>query len=212
MHDHHGDFDERAATWDDDPAKVERGTWVADAVADAIELGDDTRLLEYGAGTGLASQALVGRVGAITLTDPSAGMRTVMERKVEEGVFPAGTRVWDLDLARDDVPDERFDLVLAVMSLHHVGTPGLATVLQGLADLLEPTGRLCVVDLEEDVEGAFHEEHDDFDGFHGFRHADLAGRLESAGFADVEFTPCGTIDRDGKEFDLFLAVARPAAP
>lgn len=207
----HAHFDDRAATWDDDPTKVERGRHAADAVADVVDLDVGTRLLEYGAGTGLASQALVGRVGAITLTDPSEGMRAVMQRKVRDGVFPAGTRVWDLDLVRDEVPDERFDLVLAVMSLHHVGTPELATVLHGLARLLEPTGRLCVVDLEEDVEGTFHQEHDDFDGFHGFRHADLEGRLESAGFTDVAFSPCGSVDKDGEDFDLFLAVATPAA-
>lgn len=205
MHTDH--FDDRAATWDDDPAKVERGKRAADAVADAVDLDSSTRLLEYGAGTGLASQALVGRVGAITLADPSAGMREVMQGKVDDGTFPAGTRVWDLDLVTDDVPDDRFDVALAVLSLHHVGTPDLATVLEGLATLLEPGGRLCVVDLEEDAEGTFHQEHDDFDGFHGFRYADLTGRLEAAGFTDVDISEFGTIEKHGEEFALLFAVA-----
>lgn len=205
MHTDH--FDDRAATWDDDPEKVDRAARAADAVADAVDLDTTTRLLEYGAGTGLAAQALVGRVGQITLADPSEGMRAVMHRKVEEGTFPAGTRVWDLDLVTDEVPDDRFDVAVALLSLHHVGTPDLATVLDGLATLLQPGGRLCVIDLEEDADGAFHEHLDDFHGFHGFRHADLEGRLESAGFTDVSFSPCGTIDKDGREYALFLAVA-----
>jgi ubiquinone/menaquinone biosynthesis C-methylase UbiE len=204
---HTDHFDDRAATWDDDPAKLERAKRAADAVADVVGLDSSTRLLEYGAGTGLAAQALVGRVGAITLADPSEGMREVMQRKVEDGTFPAGTRVWDLDLVTDDVPDDRFDVAIALMSLHHVGTPDLATVLDGLATLLTPGGRLCVIDLEEDADGAFHQHLDDFEGFHGFRHADLTGRLESAGFTDVDISPCGTMEKDGEEFALFLAVA-----
>lgn len=207
----HASFDDRAATWDDDPAKVQRGRAVADAVAAAVALDPATRVFEYGAGTGLAAQALVGRVGPITLADPSQGMRTVMQAKVDDGTFPAGTRIWDLDLVTNEPPDERFDLGLAVLSLHHIETHDLDVALARLAGLLEPTGRLCVVDLEEDVEGAFHQEQDDFDGFHGFRHADLEGRLEGAGFTDVAFSPCGTVERHGEDFALFLAVATPPA-
>ena len=207
---HESSFDERAATWDDDPAKVERGRTVADTVAEAVDLGPDTRLLEYGAGTGLASQALVGRVGPITLADSSQGMREVMEQKVRDDVFPASTRVWDLDLTTQDAPDEQFDLVLTVLALHHIETEALDVVLERLAALLAPGGRLCVADLEEDVEGEFHKEHDDFTGFHGFRHRDLEGRLEAAGFADVSYRPCGHVLKHDREFAMFLAVARPA--
>ena len=202
-------FDDRAATWDDDPAKVERGRAVADAVADAVDLSPDTRLLEYGAGTGLASQALVGRVGPITLADSSEGMRAVMQQKQDADVFPTSTRIWDLDLTRHDTPAERFDLILTVLALHHVETADLDRVVAAFAGMLESTGRLCVVDLEEDTEGLFHRDHEDFDGFHGFRHADLTGRLEAAGFTDVTFQPCGEIDKHGESFPMFLAVASP---
>ena len=202
-------FDDRAATWDDDPAKVERGRTVAEAVADAVDLTSETRVLEYGAGTGLASQALAHRVGAITLADASTGMREVMERKVADGVFPDGTRVWDLDLVTQDAPDERFDLILTVLALHHIETEDLESVLERMAGLLAPGGHLAVADLEEDVEGEFHKEHDDFEGFHGFRHADLEGRLEAAGFTDVAFRPCGTVRKHDEDFPMFLAVARP---
>lgn len=205
MHTDH--FDDRAATWDDDPAKVERGQRAADAVAEAVELDDTTRLLEYGAGTGLAAQALVGRVGQITLADPSEGMRAVMQAKVEDGTFPSSTRVWDLDLATDEAPDDRFDLAIALMSLHHVEAHRIDTVLEGLATLLTPCGHLAVVDLEEDAAGDFHQHLDDFEGSHGFRRDDLTDRLTAAGFTDVTFSPCGTLDKDGQTFGLFLAVA-----
>ena len=66
-------FDERAATWDDDPAKVERANVVAAAIREAIALDGSERLLEYGAGTGLVTQALRDAVGPVTLADTSGG-------------------------------------------------------------------------------------------------------------------------------------------
>ena len=46
------DFDARAATWDDDPTKVERAQAVADAIVRSVPLASTMRAMEYGAGTG----------------------------------------------------------------------------------------------------------------------------------------------------------------
>jgi predicted TPR repeat methyltransferase len=64
-------FDERAATWDDDPAHVERARVVGLALRRALPLGRSVRMLEYGAGTGLVSEALRDAVGPITMADTS---------------------------------------------------------------------------------------------------------------------------------------------
>src|SRR5262249_1319459 len=90
-------FDERAATWDDDPVKVERSQRAADGIRKAVPLVGTARLLEYGAGTGLVSQALRAYVGPVTLADTSSGMRAVMERKIADGSL-TDARVWDVDL------------------------------------------------------------------------------------------------------------------
>jgi len=201
MTESHDPFDEKAATWDDDPAKVERARVVADALRDAVPLGPTTRLLEYGAGTGLVTQALRDAVGPVTLADTSAGMRAVMQRKVETGAL-AGARIWDLDLGTDPVPDERFDLVVTVMVLHHV--PRLEPVLAAFAELLDGGGHLCVVDLDAE-DGTFHDE--GMDVHHGFDRDELAGQLADAGFVDVTFRDCHEVERDGVTYPLFLAVA-----
>lgn len=194
-------FDEKAATWDDDPAKVERARVVADAICAAVPLDGSTRLLEYGAGTGLVSQMLRDAVGPVTLADTSEGMRQQMERKVAAGVIPDATVV-DLDLSSGEVPDERYDLVVTVMVLHHI-VP-LEPVLDAFARILDPGGRLCIVDLEEE-DGSFHGE--GFHGHHGFEPADLTVRLEAAGFTDVAIDRVHRITTDGKEYPVFLAVA-----
>ena len=198
----HGNFDDRAATWDDDPAKVERARQVAAAIRASVPLHGGVRLLEYGAGTGLVTQALGDDVGPVTLADTSAGMRAVMERKVAAGELP-GARVWDLDLSTAAVPDERFDLIVTVMTLHHI--PDLRPVVTAFAALLDPGGHVCVADLEEE-DGSFHGE--GFEGHPGLQPDLLETLLTDAGLVDVRFRPCGEVDRHGRTYPLFLATAR----
>ena len=195
---------ERAATWDDDPGTLECARAAADAIRAAVAPERSTRLLEYGAGTGLTSQGLAGDVGPITLAEPSAGMRAVLADKLAAGTLPPGSWIWDLDLTVDDAPHEQFDLIVTVMTMHHIRD--LATVLSAFARLLADGGDLCVVDLEEE-DGTFHADNLDFDGHHGFARTALTRELEAAGFTDVRFEPCFDIVEEHRSYPLFLATA-----
>lgn len=198
-------FDDSAATWDDDPDKVARAREVAHRVLEVVQTGPATRVLEYGAGTGLVTQALADRVGPVTLADSSAGMRSVLEAKVAAGALPQDARIWDLDLESQPVPDDRFDLVVSSMVMHHVGD--LSRVLSGFAGLLEAGGSVCVADLDSE-DGSFHTY--DFGGHHGFDRGEIASALEAAGFADVAVTDGTQIERDGRTYPVFLASGRKA--
>jgi ubiquinone/menaquinone biosynthesis C-methylase UbiE len=198
-------FDERAATWDEDPSRVERAQAAAAAIRAAVPLGGAMRVLEYGAGTGLVSQLLAGEVGHLTLADTSGGMRAVMAGKIADGALPSETRIWALDLATDPVPDDRFDLLVTVMTLHHIRD--LQPVLEGFATMLSPGGHLCVVDLEAE-DGSFHDNDPDFEGHDGLGRGDLTRRLEAAGFDDVRFARCHEITKNGGVYPLFLATCR----
>lgn len=195
-------FDARAATWDDDPAKLERARTVADAVRERIELHGSKRLLDYGAGTGLVSELLQHDVGAITLADPSTGMRDVMLAKIAAGTI-ADARVWDLDLEDAPLLDETFDLIVTVMTLHHVGDVDL--VLSRFAELLADGGHLCIVDLDKE-DGSFHGP--DAEVHHGFDPSALAISLDKAGFIDVEFCNLQQVERPSGTFPIFLAISR----
>lgn len=194
-------FDERAATWDD-PIKVERAGRVARTIGEAVALSPSTRLLEYGAGTGLVTQALQDRIGPVTLADTSTGMRAVMDEKVGTGALPRDARIWAVDLATDPPPDERFDLIVTVLTLHHI--PDLDPVLHAFAALLDDGGRLCIADLESE-DGSFHGE--GFHGHHGFVRTELAAQIEAAGFGPVEFRECGSVERPDGTYPMFLATA-----
>lgn len=192
-------FDERAATWDDDPATAERARSVAETILDALPLDGTQRLLEYGAGTGLVTQAMRSHVGPVTLVDNSTGMRDVMREKIAAGAIE-NARVWDLDLETTSAPAERFDLIVTVLTLHHVHE--VATVLSGFAELLDEGGRLCVVDLDAE-DGSFHGP--DADVHKGFGRAELTRALTDAGFTDIEFRDCHTVVREQGSYPMFLA-------
>lgn len=199
-------FDTHAATWDDNPDTARRAAEVAAAIAQAVPLAGTDRVLEYGAGTGLVTQALADRVGDVTLADNSSGMRQVLGDKIAARVLPQGARVWSLDLESDPVPvGEAFEVVISSMVLHHVRD--LPAVLGGLARLLVPGGHLAVADLDRE-DGSFHAHHDSFEGHHGFDRAELTSALEAAEFAEVSVTDCATIEKEGTAYPVFLAVAR----
>ena len=196
------DFDERAATWDDEPERRERAHVVARRMLATGQLTGSSRVLDYGAGTGLLSEGLVGHVGALLLTDPSAGMREVAQQKVAAGVLP-DAQVLDLDLTRDPVPDLEVDAIVTMMALHHI--PDLTPVLAGFAALLPAGETLAIVDLEEE-DGSFHDE--DFDGHHGFGRDHLAELLVAAGFGSPRFEHAFRVPKEDRTYDLFLAVTQ----
>ena len=207
-HQHRGDgthFDDKAATWDDDPDKQRQSGEVAAAIAARVPLRPRVRLLEYGAGTALVTTALLPHLpeAEVTLVDSSSGMRRVLADKAADGRLPSPTRVWGLDLEAQPVPLERFDLVVTSNVLHHVGE--LDRVLSGFAQLLDSGGHVAVADLDRE-DGSFHDH--DFGGHHGFDRSEVAARLESAGFADVTVGDAGRVVKGGRGYPVFLAVGR----
>jgi SAM-dependent methyltransferase len=202
------DFDARAATWDDDPAKVVRARQVAEAIRAAVPTTPQTTVLEYGCGTGLLGLELAPHVARITLADSSEGMLEVVRRKLAGGAAPNATAL-RLDLERDPLSTDRYDLVCSLLTLHHVH--GLEQVLRQLRAALTPGGTLCVADLDAE-DGSFHGHGADV--HHGFDRAALSARLFSAGFAALAFSTVNEIERKTgdvtRRYGVFLAVARAA--
>lgn len=198
-------FDARAATWDDDPSKVERAQAVADAIVREVPLAPSMRALEYGAGTGLLSFLLRKHLGEITLADVSEGMLAVARAKIA-AAGDANMKAVRLDLLTDPTPARRFDIVYSLMTLHHIGDTG--RILRRFHDVLARSGVLCVADLDRE-DGSFHGA--GFDGHNGFDRDALAAKACLAGFADVRFTTAYEMHKQAagapRTFPIFLMVA-----
>ncbi len=199
------DFDARAATWDDDPTKLERARAVADAIAAQVPLAPAMRALEYGCGTGVLSFLLRPRLGDVTLADLSQGMLDVAAAKIAAAHDPA-MRAVKLDLLADPLPDARFDLVYSLMTLHHI--PDTAAILERFRAVLARPGYLCIADLDTE-DGSFHGA--GVDVHHGFDRDALAALARHAGFATVAFSTAHVMTKGegsaAKRYPIFLMVA-----
>ena len=74
---------------------------------------------------------------------------------------------------------------------------------QQLQTILEAAQQMGVELDRED--GSFHGE--GFDGHHGFARDDLGTRLRGAGFTDVAFQDCHFVEKNGRDYPMFLVTA-----
>lgn len=198
------EFDEKAPTWDADPAKVDRALRVASAIRAQVGSLTDKAILEYGCGTGLLGFALQPEVAHLTLADSSKGMLQVLGEKI----VARGARNVDsleLDLSVGPLPNLRFDLVCTLMTLHHI--PDTVAILARFHELLRERGALCISDLDLE-DGSFHGP--GFDGHKGFDREVLAQQMRQVGFQNIRFTtPCVVMRQTPagiREFPVFLMV------
>lgn len=197
-------FDSNAREWDSDPKRITRANAVADAIRAAVPLTPAMTALEFGCGTGLLSFALHTDLGPITLVDTSQGMLDVLAKKIAAAGIANMTPL-RLDLASAPLPAARFDLIYTLMTLHHV--QDTASVLIAFHTLLNPGGHLCIADLDRE-DGSFHAHEPGFDGHNGFERSSLGDLLSRVGFTDIHFSTCFEMIKEGRNYPLFLSVAR----
>jgi tRNA (cmo5U34)-methyltransferase len=112
-----------------------------DAAAGATGSGA-SRLLELGTGTGESALRVLRHHAGAALTgiDESADMLRVARERLPE----ADLRVSRLE---DPLPDGPFDLVFAVLAIHHLDGPGKADLFRRVAAVLAPGGRFVIGDV-----------------------------------------------------------------
>jgi ubiquinone/menaquinone biosynthesis C-methylase UbiE len=187
------EFDEKAATWDDDPERVKRAEVIADHLASAVDLTGINSALEYGSGTGLLSFCLKDKIVAITLMDDSEEMTKMAIKKCnEQGVdnlFPVKG-----DLITGPLPETKFDLIFILLTLHHIDD--VKMLLGKFNASLSPSGKLAIIDLEKE-DGSFHD--GPFHGHKGFGRTDLENMLRGAGFVAEHYEVCYNIEKETEE-------------
>ncbi len=202
-------FDEAAATWDDNPARVELAKAVAGAILADVPLTSEMAIMDFGCGTGLITRELAPKVASVTAADTSAQMLAVLEAKAKasglEHVRPL--------LLEDGCPsplDTQFDALVSSMVFHHI--EDIPSLLLQLALWIRPGGWIAVADLEPE-DGTFHRG-DTHVVHRGIDPAWLRTQLEAAGFT-VESTRTVHVVRrqpEGadrpRDYPVFLLVAR----
>jgi tRNA (cmo5U34)-methyltransferase len=200
------EFDIKAAGWDQNPMHRDRSEAIAAEIRRMIPLNTEMRVLEYGAGTGIASFLLKDDVKEITLMDNSSEMVRVMNEKIKASKVK-NLKVLNFNLEQSDYKNERFDLIFTQMVLHHVTDIDL--IISRFKKLLNPGGFLAIADLYPE-DGSFHGE--GFTGHRGFDVENLSTLIRNQGFTNISHRKCFVInkkisDSETKQFDVFLLVS-----
>lgn len=198
-------FDDKAADWDT-PERIERTREAARIVREHVALTPSMRVIDIGAGTGLLGLELAPNVASVLLAEPSQGMLEMARRKLAEDGPPNVTAVaWGLE--GDPPPGAPFDLAVSLLVLHHVRDT--AAALRAVHALLTPDGRIALLDLDAE-DGSFHEADAEGIHHHGFDQVRLRDLAAAAGFLDVASRNVSHVDRDGRDYPVFLLTGRRA--
>lgn len=191
-------FDSLAASWDDDPTKVDRAALIAESIGGVVDLRRVESLADVGSGTGLLGFALIERAASRirrgVFIDPSEGMRAEVEARLKTLRIEKSFKTADIDVSQVDLGNlgardgalgtlvGNFDLVVSMLALHHIENVDLA--LENMSRMLVAGGKLAIVDI---LAGSrdFHDS-DSPEHFHkGFDPAELSRRLEQHGMSHV---------------------------
>jgi 2-polyprenyl-3-methyl-5-hydroxy-6-metoxy-1,4-benzoquinol methylase len=156
--------------------------------------------MDFGAGTGLITAHVAPQVKNITAVDVSQAM---LDKLVAKKELHGKVRTVCQDILEQPLMTE-FDAIISAMALHHVKDTN--KLFKTFAEHLLPGGQIALADLDkedgtfhpEDVQGVFH---------HGFERKHLKKILEANRFTDVQFMTAHVVNRDDKEFPIFLVTA-----
>jgi ubiquinone/menaquinone biosynthesis C-methylase UbiE len=205
------DFDGVASSWDENPGRVKVAADIAQTILRELELRPDMDVMDFGCGTGLVSLALQPFVHSVTGVDSSAGMLGVFDSKIAK-LGLGNVRTQFCDPARGDTLSGHYDLVVSAMTFHHVAEIG--PLLDQLARITKPGGRLCIADLDPD-DGQFHDDNTGVYHF-GFDRAALREVFAKAGFDHVATNDAAEVVKPGpdgelRRFTVFLMTGTKAA-
>jgi SAM-dependent methyltransferase len=198
-------FDARAASWDENAARMARSLEIVRAYGAIIDArGDRPDLLDYGCGTGQTCLPLAGKCASVTGCDFSSAM---LEKFVENAAaaHASNARTLECDLSVESLSGADFDMVTSSLTLHHVSE--VAVLVGNLARALRPGGTIALVDLETE-DGSFHDDNTGVKHY-GFDKAQIVEFLKNLGFADVRARTLLKFprERSGKlrEYPIFIA-------
>lgn len=190
-------FEEKAQDWDANERIQKLSTAIGAAILEQLPLAPTMHVMDFGAGTGLISGHIAPRVASILAVDVSQGMLDKLAAKPQ---LQGKVTTLCQDITEQPL-NERFDLIMSAMALHHV--EDTEQLLASLAAHLKSGGRAALADLDPE-DGSFHPE--DTEGvFHrGFDRQKLQKLMEKSGFENVHFITAHTVNKEGRDYPVFL--------
>jgi len=201
------EFDLKAKDWDKNPLHMERSIAIANGILKSLPLQPAMKAMEFGTGTALLSFLLKDYFSEIVLIDTSVEMIRATNEKIST-TSANNMRTLLFDLEKNELKDEKFDVIFTQMVLHHVAN--IELIIDRFSRLLNPHGYLAIADLYPE-DGTFHDE--SFNGHKGIDVLKLSATLIKHDFTDIAHNTCYTIKRANenntvKEYPVFLLTAK----
>lgn len=198
-------FDERAKDWDKKQTSLEKTEGCIKHLKETLDFSKIKDILDYGCGTGLIAFELVDENNEVLGFDSSAGMVEEFNKKsLEKGL--KNIKAQKHDISTDDLPTNKFDLIVISMSLHHI--ENLEVFFEKSYKALKNDGYICVNDLEKE-DGTFHKKHNNAGVYHfGFTKEELENICSKIGFKNYIYERVFIYQRDYGDFPLFNFYAK----
>ncbi len=193
-------FKHKSKSWDMNSRRVKNAEAIAKLIVKNINLREDMKLMDFGAGTGLLTYFIAPFVSKITAIDNSPSMLLEFKNKASE--FKCKTETIEKDLSMETI-DAKFDGIVSSMTIHHL--EDTTALFKKLYNMLDSGGFIAIADLDSE-DGSFHS--DNTGVYHnGFNREVLKNIAKDAGFKDVKFDLASKIEKPHATFTVFLMTA-----
>ncbi|MCP5144763.1 MAG: methyltransferase domain-containing protein [Gammaproteobacteria bacterium] len=174
---------------------------IAGALVAGVEMTPEMHLMDFGSGTGLLTERVAPRVRKITAVDVSPSMSAHLTAKREQ--MPCELEMLAVDLETTDI-EGGFDGIVSSLTMHHI--KDVPAMFSKFRDLVKDGGFIAIADLDQE-DGSFHG--DEPGVYHlGFVREEFARLAAQAGFSDVTVSTASVIEKDDKQYPVFLLTAR----
>lgn len=193
-------FNQAAADWDKGDTRQNIAKAVFQTITSRVALLKHMEILDFGCGTGLLSFKIAPLVRSITGIDLSEKMLEQLEAKNTDSIHVT-------PLCRDIMTEpleKTFHGIVSSMAMHHV--EDTTKLFEIFHDHLKRDGFIAVADLEAE-DGTFHTHGNDGVHHFGFEREKLRTTIEKAGFSNVRFHTAYTVEKEGKNYPIFLVTA-----
>ena len=193
-------FNEKAKNWDASEMKRLISSAVGSSILKHIPLHNKMDVMDFGAGTGLISSQVVPFVNKVLAVDISKAM---LEKLISKPELQGKVKTVCQDIT-DKPIDAKFDLIMSAMAIHHV--EDTLKLINTFYEHLKPGAQIALADLDKE-DGSFHPEGSEGVFHSGFERDELKQLLENNGFNNVQFFTAHIINKQEKQYPVFLVVA-----
>lgn len=193
-------FDRDAFIYDNNPMHVERAKKIADAIIINLPVHRFESVADFGSGTGLLGINFVDIASNVDMIDTSVNMLKVLNEKVSKAGLD-NISTLQLDIFKDDLPLEKYDLIVTLMTFHHI--VDIPAGIDKLKFMLKKGGFLAISDLDKE-DGTYHD--GEQPPHFGLDQLFLLKSAESLGFIPIHISVPYVVHRKKRFYPVFLHI------